>query len=456
LESPDAKHDPYAAFRVSNYRWFAAGHVMNVLGGQMAAVAVGWELYQRTNSATALGLVGFVQFFPILFLGIPAGHVADVFDRRKIVMLSQIAAMLSAFSLGIASLFSQHIPLVLPLRLLNDACIWLARSLHEQGAIFNDGYVPLMYVLLLINGVVRAFYQPARSSLLPQIVPGNVFTNAVTWTTSLFETCAMIGPTVGGGIIAALMWKDQTKLWAYPAIYLINSLGQFGQVLSLSFIKVVNPPREKEPITLKSLSAGITHVWQTKLLLATITLDLLAVILGGATALLPIFAKDILHMGPTGLGWLRAGPSFGAVAMAMIIAHRPPMKHAGRNLLLSVIGFGFATIIFGLSKNFWLSFVMLVLIGGLDNISVLVRHTLAQTLTPDHLRGRVSAVTNIFIYCSDQLGSFESGILAARLGAVASTVIGGVGAIIVTTASAFIWPQLRELKSLSDTEHTSK
>jgi MFS family permease len=444
----EVPHDPYAAFRLRNYRYFAAGTTASTIGTQMASVAIGWELYQRTNSATALGLVGLVQVLPVFLMSIPAGHVVDRHDRRKVVAVAQLVLVVSAISLGLISHYHDHVPLFGLLRQINHVCAFVAGYLGERKAHFDDAYLPVMYGLLCVNGLVRTFYQPAKSALMPQLIPMSHFANAVTWNSSLGEVCSMIGPTVGGGMVAILQGRPAIAGWAYSVVYFMNAGCQLGLLACLWPIHVTGIARQKEKTTIKSLLAGIGYVWRTKIILATMTLDMFAVILGGATALLPIFARDILRVGPAGLGWLRAAPSVGAFLMAVFIAHRPPMKRAGRNMLLGVAGFGLATAIFGLSRNFLLSFVMLMFVGAFDNISVVVRHTLMQVLTPDSMRGRVYAVNSIFVGSSDQLGSLESGVTAAMFGAVTSVVLGGAGAILVVLAAAMIWPGLRQFGAM--------
>jgi len=447
-EQEERHHDPYAALRLRDFRFFAVGNVASVLGNQMTAVAIGWELYQRTNSATALGLVGFFQLIPLLALSIPAGHAVDRLDRKSVVVTSQVVLTVSAVVLGLVSLWHDRIPVVGLFQFSNRACFALATALGEKNVVFGDPFVPVLYAVIFVQGAIRAFNQPAKTSLMPMIVPSRIFPNAVTWNSSIQETCSMIGPALGGGIVAILLRQPPTVSWAYPAVYLLNALLQLCQSIALLPIRAIAPPRAHEETTVKSLTAGLRYVWNDKIILAALTLDLFAVVLGGATALLPMFAKDILHVGPSGLGWLRAAPSLGAVGMAMLIAHRPPMMQAGKNLLWCVAGFGAATILFGLSKNFWLSMGMLVLTGAFDNVSVVIRHTLVQLRTPDAMRGRVSAVNAVFIGSSNQLGALESGMTAAIFGAVASVVLGGVGTILVVVTAALLWPEVRRLGAL--------
>jgi MFS family permease len=405
-------HDPYAAFRYRDYRLYAIGGTLNALGGQMQSVAVGWEIYERTNSAMSLGLVGLVQAIPVILLSLPAGQIADRYNRRVILLIALVLSSLC--SLGLAVLSYQH------------------------------GPVEWMYLLLLGFGIIGAFTGPATASILPQLVPPPVFSNAVTWNSTRWQIAATTGPALGGFVIA--LTHSVTPVYLITAF---STLWFFGFVVAL---RGRQQERSKETVTFQSLLAGIHFVRDTKLILATITMDMFAVLFGGATALLPIFARDILHVGPTGLGWLRAAPAVGALLMALTLAHLPPMRKAGKALLWAVAGFGAATIIFGLSRNFWLSLLMLAFTGAFDNISVIVRHTLVQVLTPDSMRGRVSAVNNVFIGTSNEIGEFESGALASLATAPGAVIIGGIGTILVVLGIAKIWPEVAELGALHEVE----
>jgi MFS family permease len=403
-----ASHDPYAALRFRDFRLFLAGRMLSTIGQQMLDVAIGWELYERTHSALALGFVGLVLVVPIIAFALPSGHLADRQDRRGIVLITQL--VLSVGSLTLAAIS------------------------------FTRGPVALVFATLFVIGCALAFNRPATAALLPQLVPAADFANAVTWSSSGFQIASVVGPALGGAIIGI-------RKHAGP-VYVVDAM------LALAFLACVwgiagrQIERRRETMTLSSLLAGIRFVRQTKVILASITLDLFAVLFGGATTLLPVFAKDILHVGPVGFGWLRAAPSMGALAMAIVLTHRPPMRRAGRSLLWAVAGFGVATIGFGLSRSFILSMVLLLLLGGLDNISVVVRHTLVQVRTPDAMRGRVSAVNGVFIDTSNELGGFESGVTAALLGPVVSVVAGGVITILVVVAVARLWPELRDMGPL--------
>ncbi len=401
-------HDPYAALRSPDYRRLLSGNVLSALGSEMQSVAVGWELYERTNDAAALGFVGLVQFLPVLFLSLPAGQAADRFSRKGMFLLAQ--SLMSLASVGLATLS------------------------------FVQGPVSLVYLCLFIVGVGRAFSAPARWSLIPSVVPETALSNAVTWNSSGWQVASMLGPTLGGVVIAVTSRAG--------GAYVLAALCSVTCSVLVAGMRLRPAPRRRVPTTFRSLLAGVRFVWATPLILATITLDLFAVLLGGATALLPIYARDILAIGPTGLGWLRAAPSVGALVMALTLAHRPPLRRAGRALLWSVAGFGVATVVFGLSRDPLLSFVMLALTGALDNVSIVVRGTLVQLLTPDEMRGRVSAVNTIFIVTSNELGAFESGMTAWLFGPVVSVVGGGIGTVLVVIAVALRWPQVLRLGPL--------
>ena len=377
---PGEAHDPYAALRSPNFRRLWAANICSGLGLEMLTLAVGVELYDRTSKAVALGLVGLVQFVPVLLFALPAGVMADRFNRKRQFALAQCVAAGAACSLAFLSRTGSPI-------------FW-------------------MYVALAVLGTARAFTAPARQSLLPHMVPPEALTNAVAWNSGGWQMASTLGPVLGGAILA---------ISHYSIAYFVAAGFCAAGALLMSLTKPRPVAAPKGVHDFRSLVAGIKFVWNTKLILAAITLDLFAVLFGGAVALLPIYAKDILNLGPTGLGWLRAATPIGAIAMAIILAHRPPLRRAGRTLLISVIGFGIATIVFGLSRNALLSFAALAVAGALDNISIVVRGTLMQVLTPDSMRGRVSAVTTIFIYSSNELGMFESGITAAWFGPVGAS-----------------------------------
>lgn len=437
------RRDAYAAFRSPAYRNYTTSSFIGMLGRQMLGVALGYEIFQRTHSATALGLVGLMGALPIIFFSIPAGLAADRLNRKAIILAAQAVSIFT--SLGLVALALEHVsvPALAPLAAGTRALYAVAGFFGEKSGVFFEPALPLMYLLLFINGLTRAFGWAARSALFPNLVPRSALGNAVMWNSSSFELTCVLGPAVGGLAIAFL---------GVPAVYAIDALCALAALLI--FLPIPNPPQPvtAHPHPLRDLFTGLRFVGQNQIILATITLDLFAVLLGGATALLPIFAQDILGVGAVGLGWLRAAPSFGAVLMAFALAHRPPLQRAGHAMLLAVAGFGAATIIFGLSKNYALSFLALAMTGACDNISVVVRHTLVQLLTPDAMRGRVSAVNNIFIGSSNELGAFESGVTAALWGPVRSVVFGGLGTILIVLGTAWKWPAVRRIGPLQAPE----
>ncbi|MDZ8258623.1 MFS transporter [Nostoc sp. ChiQUE01b] len=405
-----AQHDPFAAFKFRDYRLFTIGRLVLSVGSQMQTVAIGWELYERTNSAIILGGVGLAQVLPMIALTLITGHVADRRERKLIMLLSVMLLALCSLALAVLS--------------------------YTKGAIF------LIYACLVLTGVARAFLRPASDALMWQLIPVSAFTNAATWNSSSFQLAAVIGPAFGGFGIALL--------GSATGVYIAAAIAALLCFILTVPIKGQKAIRTTEPISIKALAAGAKFVWQNQLILAAITLDMFAVLLGGAIALLPIFAKDILHVGPVELGYLQAAHSIGALTMAITLAYLPPLRKAGPSLLWSVVGFGVVTIIFGLSRSFWLSMLMLTLGGALDSISVVIRHTLVQIRTPDHLRGRVAAINSVFISASNELGGFESGLTAALFGPVISVVGGGIGTIVVVIATAMIWPGIRKLGALQE------
>ncbi|MBD2414523.1 MFS transporter [Nostoc calcicola FACHB-389] len=407
-----AQHDPFAALRFRDYRLFTIGRLLLFVGSQMQTVAIGWELYERTGSALVLGGVGLAQVLPMIALTLIAGDVADRRERKLTMLLSVM--LLALCSLGLAVLS------------------------YTQGVVF------LIYACLVLTGVAKAFLKPASDALMWQLIPVSAFTNAATWNSSSFQLASVIGPALGGFGIALL--GSATGVYVLAAI---AALLCFILTLAITEKKGI---RVSEPISIEALAAGAKFVWQNQLILAAITLDMFAVLLGGAVALLPIFAKDILHVGPVELGYLQAANSIGALTMAITLAYLPPLRKAGPALLWAVVGFGVVTIIFGLSRSFWLSMLMLILAGALDSISVVIRHTLVQIRTPDRLRGRVAAINSVFISASNELGGFESGLTAALFGPVISVVGGGIGTILVVIAIAMIWPGIRKLGALQEFE----
>jgi len=436
------KHDPYAAFRSRSYTLFTVGNLLSVIGRQMLAVAVEWEIYARTHSATALGLVGLVFAVPIVGLSLPAGDLADRISRKQIILVSLVLTASTSALLALVSWQHLTIPQFPAVRGCNHVLARIAHVFerHQTGFHFDDASVPIIYLLLFVRAVGQTFGWAARSSFFPTLVPRDAFSNAVTWNNSVFQIGSVVGPALSGFFVAHI---------GFPFVYTLEAVSAV-----LFFVLVLPIPRAKEPRARaeqsrwNSLIAGMRFVFSRKVILATITLDLFAVLLGGAVALLPIFADQILHCGPIGLGWMRAAPAIGAFVMALLVAYLPPMRQAGRILLWCVSGFGLATIVFGLSTALWLSLATLFVIGALDSVSVIIRGSIVQLVTPDEMRGRVSAVNNIFIGTSNEFGAMESGLTAALFGPVISVVAGGIGTIVVVFASAWRWPEIRKIGRL--------
>jgi len=404
--------DSFSALRNPHVRALALARIAGVIGSQIVNVAVGWQLYEMTGSALSLGLVGLFELAPVLFLMIPAGNVADRYARRNIAMMAMTVSSLAAFGL---------------------MAVTLAK-----------GPVSLIYAMLVLIGASRAFSAPAVSTILPQILKPDQFVNANAWVSSAFQFASISGPAIGGLIIA---WTGGT-VWAY----FTAGVGQLIYIAAFSTLPVIKPLPTTEKRKFSDVFAGFSFIRRTPIFLAAITLDMFAVLLGGAVVLLPIFAKDILHVGPEGLGWLRAAPSIGSLLMLVIVTRLKPMARPGLMLLYVVVGFGLATIGFGLSTNFLLSFFCLFLTGVFDSVSVIVRLTIEQMVTPDRVRGRVSAINYVFIGFSNEFGAFESGVTAWAFGPVISVVSGGIGTIAVVIAVAFIWPVLARIGPL----HTLK
>ncbi|MEP6955216.1 MAG: MFS transporter [Chthoniobacterales bacterium] len=440
LDPKPGKHDPYAAFRFANFSFYAAGNLISVIGRQMLMISIEWEIYARTNSATALGLVGLAIALPVVLLSLPAGYVADRYNRRTIVLWSQALSALCSLALAFVSLRHLAIPAWPILRAGNHLLGGIAGIFERHATYhFDDFSLPLIYLILLVSATGRTFGWAARAAFFPKLVPREIFANAVTWNSSMFQVGSVAGPALGGLLIVRM---------GFPFIYALDA------ACALTFFLLVLPIRRYDQgertasRPWQSLVEGLRFVVSRKVILATITLDMVAVLLGGVTALLPIFADQILQCGPIGLGWLRTAPGVGAFAMAILIAYLPPMKQAGKTLLWCVAGFGAATIVFGLSHFLWLSIAMLFLTGVFDSVSVVIRHTIIQLLTPDQMRGRISAVNNIFIGTSNELGALESGLTAALFGPVLSVVAGGIGTILVVLGVSAVWPQTRKIGAL--------
>src|ERR1700723_2634294 len=389
---------------------FQIARFLIVAAVEMQAVAVGWQVYEITKRPLDLGYVGLAQFLPAILLFPVSGHASDRFERRHV---------LSACYGGYAVCFALLLALV-------------QRAGHSVHSI---------YVVLILIGVVRSFNSTASRSILPQLVPGEHFPNAVAWNASIFQAATILGPSFGGILYAAFHGPS--------VVYVVAMLTAIGATISSFRIKPEGKARPREPITFKTVFAGLHYIGKKKLILGAISLELFAVLLGGAVALLPVYAREILHTGPWGLGLLRTAPGVGAAIMAVLLAHRPLRGRSGPTLLWSVAGFGIFTIIFGVSRSLTVSLIALLLLGASDMISVIIRATLTQLATPDEMRGRVTAVDMIFIGTSNEFGQFESGVTAQWLGTVPAVVLGGVGTLVVIAIWAWLFPELRKAGELT-------
>ena len=400
----EAARDPYAVLRNRDLILYLTGRFVASMGQQMLTVAIGWELYERTHRPVNLGLVGLTQMAPMVLFTLPAGHVADNHDRKKIIIA--MTFVIACASAALTYISARQLSI-----------IWI-------------------YTCLFALGTARTFLWPASSAFMPQLVPRQDFSKAVTWSSGSFQLSSVAGPAASGALIAF----THRALW----VYLINMIAAVICLAMISLVRSRHVAALREKMTPANLIAGFEFVFSNRIILGTITLDLLAVLLGGATALLPVYAKDILHTGAGRLGLLQAALPAGSFLCALWLAHRPPLQRAGHTLLWAVAIFGVGTVAFGLSRSFWFSFAMLFLCGFVDNVSVVVRHTLVQLLTPDEKRGRVSAVNSLFIGTSNELGGFESGFVAQLLSPVISVVSGGIGTLLVVLAVGWVWPEIRK------------
>lgn len=422
-------HDPHrgaAAFASRDFRFYQLARLLVIVGAEAQAVAVAWQIYAITHRAIDLGYTGLALFLPgILFL-IISGHTADRYDRRNVILVCYTLQCVCTAAL-----------------------LYLSWTGTRQIAPF--------YVVLFLIGTGRAFSGPASSALLPHLVPKDDFVNAVSWGASIFQLANFVGPALGGVLFTLPLqhWLSApwgTRLDGGGIVYAFTLLTLIAFLLLVLSLSVRPGRQEQRGISAETLLAGFRYMWHKKLLLGVTTLDLFAVLLGGAVALLPIFAEDILHTGPSGLGLLRAAPALGALAVSIFLTWRPIQRNAGSRMLICVALFGAATIVFGLSRNMLLSLGALFVVGAADMVSVIVRSSMLQLATPQAMRGRVSAVNALFVGASNEFGDFESGVTAQWWGAVSAVVIGGIGSILITTAWAGLFPSLRRVNRLTEEE----
>jgi MFS family permease len=403
-------HDSYAALRHREFRWFIVSMFAMVVSSQLQAVVVGWQVYRITHDPLSLGLIGLAEALPFIAIALPAGYLADRRNRRAI----SVAAL---FVLACCSI---------TLYALSATPTLLARV----------GVVPV-YVVIFVSGVARGILQPARQALSAEIIPRSMFQNAIAWRSSTWQIASVIGPAIGGLLYG---FAGAQISYAVAALLMLAALAAF---LMMRYTPVPRAMQNESMVA--ELLTGLRFVWSEHAILAALSLDLFSVFLGGAEALLPVFASEILKVGPQGLGLLRAAPAAGAVTMGIFLAHRPPFRRAGRTMLLAVAVFALAIVGFGLSRSFFLSLGLLALSGMADNVSVVIRSTLIQLLTPSQMLGRVSAVNSIFIGSSNELGAFESGVAARLFGTVPAVVLGGSAALLVVGLTARLVPRLRNL-----------
>src|SRR3984957_12047888 len=407
-----------SAFLSRDFRLYQSARMFVILGAEAQSVAVAWQVYQITHSALDLGYTGLALFLPGLFFMLAAGHAADRYDRRGIILVCYAAQFLCT-----------------------SALLWFA--LHGITHIWP------IYAVLAGIGLGRAFSGPASSAMVPSLVPKEHFVNAITWGASIYQLANMVGPAIGG-LLFTLPLVGLLAHWNGAAIvYTFTLTTQAAFLVLISMIRTRVQRTDKKAFNLQTMLAGMRYVWQTKLLLGSISLDLFAVLLGGAVALLPIYATEILHAGPRGLGLLRAMPSVGALAVSLTMVWRPIKRRAGATMLSCVGLFGAATVVFGLSRSMAISLIALVIVGASDMVSVVIRGSVLQLATPPEMRGRVSAVNWLFIGASNEFGEFESGLTAHWWGAVRAVVIGGIGSMLVTGSSAPLFPALRRADKLT-------
>ncbi len=413
--TPPPRRDAYAALRHREFRWYIISLFAMTLGTQIQAVIVGWQVYDITHDPLSLGLIGLAEALPFIAIALPSGYVADRWNRRAI----SVAAL---FVLTLCAAFF----------------LWLSA---RPGGLGAHGIAPI-YAVIFVSGVARSFLQPARQALGAEIIPRAMYENAIAWRSSSWQTGAVVGPALGG-----LLYGFAGPVSAYGADVILMVVALIG-FITIQYTPAARVMVEGSMVT--GLVTGLRFVWREPVILGALSLDLFSVFLGGSEALLPVFANEILHVGPQGLGILRAAPAVGAVLMGVIIAHRAPFRHAGRTMLVAVAVFAMAIVGFGLSRSFYLSLFLLAASGMADNVSVVIRSTLLQMLTPPEMLGRVSAVNSVFIGSSNELGAFESGVAARLLGPVRAVVLGGLASLFVVGLTARLVPRLRKLKSISD------
>lgn len=416
---PARRHDPYAVLRLSEFRLYISARLCITLAMQIQAVIVGWQIYDITKDALSLGLIGLAEAIPSIFVSLYAGYVADTVPRKKIIMAVMAVLLLCSLAL-------------------------LFFTLDVSQVLIRYGVLPI-YAVIFMSGIARGFMGPAVFSFMPQLVANKqLYSNAITWSSTTWQAASLVGPAIGGLVYG---FYNITAAYALDAFLVLLAFTSFVLIGAKPLPENINPQNMKE-----SLRTGIKFVFGNQIILNAISLDMFAVLFGGAVALLPIYASDILLIGPQGLGFLRAAPAVGSVVMAVWMAYHPITVKAGKIMLWCVAGFGLSLILFGLSTSFWVSLVLLVLSGAFDSISVIIRSTLLHTFTPEYMKGRVSSVNSIFVGSSNEIGAFRAGLMAKLLGAVPSVVLGGAITLVVVGITALKAEKLRTLDLNPDAE----
>lgn len=411
ISAEPKKHDSFSALRITEFRNYISGRFLLTVASLIQAVIVGWQVYELTKDPFSLGMIGLAEAIPAILVALIAGHIVDSSNRKTVFLFAYGLLLVCASLLAMVS--SDIFPFLYSNRLT------------------------AIYTIIFISGIARGFTMPSAFAFMSQLVPKELFPNAVTWNASIWQLGAILGPAVAGFVYS---------LFGFTSSYLfIAVLNMLGIVFILTIAKKPVPETNPDQSLAQRLTAGIRFVYKDKIILSAISLDLFAVLFGGATALLPIFSAEILFTGPQGLGMLRAAPSIGAVLVALFLTRRPPVRDTGKKLLSCVFGFGICMIIFAVSKNFYLSVFILALSGAFDAVSVVIRQTIIQIMTPDNMKGRVSAVNSIFIGSSNEIGAFESGVAAKFMGVVPSVIFGGIMTLFVVFFVLLMSPKLRNL-----------
>ncbi len=405
---------PYAALKIPDFRLFIAARFCITLAIQIQAVIVAWQVYEITNDPLSLGLIGLAEAIPSITVSLYAGHLADVVERKKIAIICITTLLFCSVAL-------------------------LFFTLNNGAFIVSNG-IASIYIVIFISGIARGFLTPSLFAFMPQLIPRELYANAITWNSTLWEIAAIGGPAVGGFLYGFYGITE-----AYIADVALTIL---GLALAFGVTRKPLPPESEEQGIIEKIRAGLRFVFKNEIILGAISLDLFAVLFGGAVALLPVFAKEILLVGPQGLGVLRSSPAIGALLMAFYITHNPIRKNTGKILLFAVGGFGVSMVAFALSTSFWLSLLLLMISGAFDCVSVIIRSTLLQTLTPENMKGRVSAVNHIFIGSSNEIGMFESGVAAQLLGVVPSVIFGGCMTLLTVSFTSWLAPSIRKLQRI--------